>query len=118
MLKDGLPPKEPARDKATRKWRNHNVEKRLKQERAKIEAAPPNPKELEIGDVIENDKVVAEAATQFQTKFAQEIKSMLEGHTKRNILLYKLSLRYQKKRLLFEKLKRLEAKAAQQNQGG
>jgi hypothetical protein len=115
MLKDDGPPKEPARRKAERKWRNSAVERTLKEERVK--AVPIAPKELEAGDVIENDKVVAEAVTQFQTKFANEIRSMLERHTKRNILLYKLSLRYQKKRLLFEKLKRLEAKAAQQNQG-
>src|ERR1700722_11510687 len=112
MLKEDNLPKEPARRKAERKWRNRDIEKRLKEERAKV--TPIAPKELEIGDVIENDKVVGEAATQFQTKFAQEIRSMLEGHTKRNILLYKLSLRYQKKRLLYEKLKRLQAKAALQ----
>src|ERR1700722_18609192 len=119
MLKDDGPPKEPARRKATRKWRNRDIEKRLKEERSKTETAPPVPpvpNELEVGDVIENDKVVVEAVTQFQTKFAKEIRSMLEGHTKRNILLYKLSLRYQKRRLLYEKLKRLEARVAQRNQ--
>jgi hypothetical protein len=41
---------------------------------------------------------------------------MLGQHTQRNILLYKLSLRHQKKRLLYEKLKRLQAKAAQRDQ--
>jgi hypothetical protein len=115
MLKNDSPPKEPARRKAERKWRNNAVEKSLKEEKAK--ATPIASKELEVGGVIENDKGIAEAATQFQTKFVHEIRQMLEGHTKRNILLYKLSLRYQKKRLLFEKLKRLEAKVAQQNQG-
>jgi hypothetical protein len=114
MLKDDNPPKEPARRKAERKWRNNAVEKSLKEEKAK--ATPIAPNELEVGDVIENDRVVAEAATQFQTKFAKEIRSMLEGHTRRNILLYKLSIRYQIKRLKFEKLKRLEAKVAQRNQ--
>ena len=43
MLKDHGP-KEPARDKATRKWRNRDIEKRLKEERAKIELTPPKPK--------------------------------------------------------------------------
>jgi hypothetical protein len=116
MLRDDLPPREPARDKATRRWRNHDVEKRVKEEKAKAEATPPKPKELEVGDVIENDRVVAEAVTQFQTKFANEIRSMLEGHTKRNTLFYKLSIRNQIRRLKFEKLKRLEARAAQRNQ--
>ena len=114
MLKDDNQPKEPARRKAERKWRNNAVEKAIKEEKAKV--VPIVPKELEVGDVIENNEVVAEAATQFQTKFANEIRGMLEGHTKRNILLYKLLLRYQRRRLLFEKLKRLEAKVAQRNQ--
>jgi hypothetical protein len=52
----------------------------LKEE--KVKAVPIAPKEPEVGDVIGNDKVVAEAVTQFQTKFAKEM---------RNILLYKLS---------------------------
>jgi hypothetical protein len=114
MLENDNPPKEPARRKAERKWRNNAIEKSFKEEMVK--AVPITPNEPEIGDAIENDKIVAEAATQFQTKFAQEIRSMLEAHTKRNILLYKLSLRYQKERLLFEKLKRLEARVAQRNQ--
>ena len=114
MLKDDSPPKEPARRKAERKWRNNAVERTLKEQKAN--ATPIAPKELEVGDVIENDKLVAEAAIRFQTKFAQEIRSMLRRHTLRNILLYKLSIRHRKKRLLFEKLKRLEAKVAQQNQ--
>jgi hypothetical protein len=91
MLKNDNPPKEPARRKAERKWRNNAVERALKEE--KVKATPIAPKELEVGDVIENDRVIFEAVTQFQNKFANEIRGMLEGHTKRNILLYKLSLR-------------------------
>jgi len=112
------PPKEPARHKATRKWRDHALEKRIKEEKAK---PPPDSdlvaKELEVGDVIENDKIIQGCVVRAQTKFAREIKEMLEGRTKRNILLYKLSLRHQRRRLLIEKLKRLQAKAAQQKQG-
>lgn len=116
MLKDDLPPREPARDKATRKWRNKDIQRRQKEEKAIAELAPQEPKELEVGDVIKNEKVVAEAVTKFQTKFAQEIKAMLDHHTTRNILLYKLSIRHQLRRLKLEKLRRLEAKAAQQAQ--
>jgi hypothetical protein len=108
-------PREPARRKAERKWRNHDLEKRFKEEKAKV--VPSEPKELEVGDVIENDKLIRGTIVKAQTKFANEIRAMLETHTTRNILLYKLSLRHQRRRLLFEKLKRLQAKAAQQNQG-
>ena len=107
-------PKEPAREKATRKWRNHDLEKRLKEEKAK--PTPTEPRELEVGDVIENDRPKAGAIVKAQTRFANEIRAMLETHTTRNILLYKLSLRHQKRRLLFEKLKRLQARQAQRNQ--
>jgi hypothetical protein len=107
-------PKEPARDKATRKWRNHAVEKSFKEERSKL--VPIAPKELEVGDVIENEGSIRGEVIKAQTKFANEIKQMLEVHTRRNTLLYKLSIRHQIRRLKFEKLKRLEAKVAQQNQ--
>lgn len=116
MLKDDNPPKEPARNKAIRKWRNHSVEKSIKEERQKASAEPPEPKELEVGDVIENDKVMVGELVRAQTKFAKDIRDMLKHHTLRNTLLYKLSLRHQRKRLLYEKLKRLQAKAALRDQ--
>src|ERR1700722_13339420 len=118
MLKDDSLPNEPARSKATRKWRNRDIENRLKEEKAKVKLTPQPLKVLEVGDVVENDRVIAEAVTKFQTKFANEIRDMLKQHTLRNTLLYKLSLKHQIHRLKLEKLRRLEAKAAQQNQGG
>jgi hypothetical protein len=108
------PPKEPARRKAERRWRNHDIEKRIKEEKAK--PAPTAPKEVEVGDVINTAKPKAGVITKAQTKFAKEIKEMLEGHTRRNLLACKLSLRLRIHRLKAEKLKRLQAKAAQQTQ--
>ena len=49
MLKNDNPPKEPARRKAERKWRNNAVERALKEERAKV--VPISRKELEVGDI-------------------------------------------------------------------
>jgi hypothetical protein len=112
MLKD-QPPKEPARRKAERKWRNHSVERNFKEERRKANAAPREPKEIKFGDVIENDRVIAGEIVRVQTKFANEIRDMLKHHTLRNIYLYKLHLRNQKKRLLWEKYKRLLAREAE-----
>jgi len=114
MLKDDLPPKEPARDKATRRWRNHAVEKRFKEEKAK--PVPIAAKELEIGDVVENKQRLAGSVIRAQTKFAKELRKMLEGHTHRNLMEYKLALRARIHRLKREKLKRLEARVAQQTQ--
>lgn len=122
MLKDiDEKPKEPASVKAERKWSNNFKQmaaknaKREEAERVAKEAKNQPPK---IASVIENDHPRADNVTRAQTKFAQEIRQMLEGHTRRNLLLYKLSLKVQIRRLKLEKLRRLEAKAAQQNQGG
>jgi hypothetical protein len=70
MLKDvDDKPREPARSKAERRWRNHDVEKRLKEERAK--PTPKEPKELEVGDVISRPKPDRRGSViRSQTKFA------------------------------------------------
>jgi hypothetical protein len=115
MLKDDLPPREPVRRKAERKWRNHDVEKRFKEEKAKSVSIAP--KELEVGSVVENEVPIRGEVIKAQTRFAKDLMQMLEGHTKRNTLLYKLSIRNQLRRLKFEKLKRLKARAAQQDRG-
>jgi hypothetical protein len=114
MLKDDLPPREPTRNKAERRWRNHAVEKSFKEERSKPVTIAP--KELEVGDVIENKQRLAGSVIRAQTKFAKELRKMLEGHTQRNLLEYKLALQARIHRLKLEKLKRLKARVAQQNQ--
>jgi hypothetical protein len=50
MLKDNLPPREPARRKAERRWRNHDVEKRFKEEKAK--PVPIEPKDPTVGALL------------------------------------------------------------------
>jgi hypothetical protein len=126
MLKDvDDKPKEPARKKAERKWRNHDVERRFKEEKAK--PAPEKSKDLQIAKVINREKPDWRGSVvRAQTKFAKYIKELLEGHTKHNQerikFMYAISIRAQRKRLLFEKLRRLELReaqrVAQQNQGG
>ena len=111
MLKNDGPPKEPARRKAERRWRNHAVEKAFKEEKAK--PVPIAQKELEVGDIIENKQRLAGSVIRAQTRFAKEIRIMLEGYTHRNLLEYKLALRARIRRLKFEKLKRLELREAQ-----
>jgi hypothetical protein len=130
MLKDvDDKPKEPARKKAERRWRNHDVEKRFKEEKAK--PAPREPKEIEIAEVIKTEELKKGTLTRAQTKFAKYIKGLLDDHKARterkNFIVYALSIRAQRKRLLLEKLRRLELREAQrvaesqypqQNQGG
>jgi hypothetical protein len=111
-------PKEPARKRAERKWRNHDVEKRFKKERAK--PAIKEPKDLEIAETIKNEELEKGAITKFETKFARFIKRLLDDHKQRNaqkkLILYAISIRAQRKRLLLEKLRRLEARQAQRIQ--
>ena len=126
MLKDvDDKPREPARKKAERRWRNYDVEKRFKEEKAK--PAPKEPKELEIAETITNKKPDGRGSvTRAQTKFAKFIKELLDDHKHRaeqkNFIMYALSIRAQRKRYLMEKLRRLELREAerlaQQSQEG
>jgi hypothetical protein len=112
MLKDvDDKPVEPARNKAERRWRNHDVEKRLKEERAKPQPVSKEPSAPEIAEVISRDKPDGRRSViRAQTKFAKDIRAMMEGHSKRNELIYKVALHRQLYRLKREKLRRLEAR--------
>jgi hypothetical protein len=148
MIKDSDDkPIEPARKKAERRWRNHDVERRFREEAKKtndegqreadrINRGEPKwfdeqeyaehmaqlkrqkeSRKLErererIGTIIGTEKRTSGTVTRAQTKFAKEIRAMLEGHVKRNVLLCAISIRLQRKRLLQEKLRRLEAREA------
>jgi hypothetical protein len=103
------PRKEPAKRRAERRWGNHDVEKRFKEEKKEAENQPKKPKEPEPADVIEGEHDGRGSVVKAQTKFAKDIRAMLEGHTNRNAVLYILSLQAKKKRLLAEKLRRLRA---------
>jgi hypothetical protein len=106
-------PKEPARKKAERRWSNHEIEKRIKEEANK---PPPRPSisKIELGGTINNKKPDGRGSLiKAQTKFAKEIRMMMEDHSRRNLVLYFLSIRAQHIRLLKEKLRRLELREAE-----
>jgi hypothetical protein len=111
--------KEPARKRAQRRWENHDVEKRFKEERAKPTLnSDLKPKEIEIAETISRGKPDGRGSViRAQTKFAKYIREMLDDHKheneRRNQIIYALSIRAQRKRLLLEKLRRLEAREAQ-----
>jgi hypothetical protein len=112
MLKDvDDKPVEPARKKAERRWGNYDLEKRFKEEKAKPPPAPEKPNEPEIAEVIRRAKPDGRGSViRAQTKFGKDIRAMMEGHAKRNEILYAVSIRAQRYRLLKEKLRRLEAR--------
>ncbi len=113
MLKDK--PKEPAAKRAERRWKNHDVSTRFKAEKAATEAAPPKPRKPLL---IETERRKPDAVTRFENRFKKEIRAMLDGYKQRNAALYlaglQVSLRHQKRVLLLEKLRRLEAGVATQ----
>jgi hypothetical protein len=116
MLKDvDDKPVEPARKKAERRWGNYDVEKRFKEEKAKPPPEPEKPNEPEIAEVISREKPDGRGSVvRAQTKFAKYIRDMLDDHKlendRRNQIIYALSIRAQRYRLLKEKLRRLEAR--------
>jgi hypothetical protein len=125
MSKEIEHPKEPAREKAARRWRNHDLVKRYKEGRLPF-VAVVDPDDIDyenqkihvkespkIASVIETDKPKADNLTRLQNRFKKEIRDMLVDHTQRNLALYAASLQHQKRVLLLEKLRRLEAGIAQ-----
>ena len=108
MVKEHEPPKEPARKKAERRWTNHEVTKRF------LEARQRRPKlvedhEPEIGETITNDGRVGGPIKRVETKFAKEIRAMLQSHVDKNLAIYAAAIDHRRRILLKEKLKRLKA---------
>ena len=102
-----------AKERATRRWTNHQVEKAFKAARQEAANKPAEPKPIEPADIIEQDRIIKEATTKFESKFIKDIRTKLDEHKGRNVALYALSIRVRHKRLLMEKLRRLEAREAQ-----
>jgi hypothetical protein len=109
-------PKETAKAKAERMWRNHNIEMRLKEEIKTAKAEPKKPKELQIAQMVTNEKPDKRGSViRSQTKFAKYITEMMEGHTKRNKEKYLLLIAIRKRKLRIAKIKLLQVMEAQQS---
>lgn len=106
-----------ARERASRKWKNHQVEKNFKAAQKEASGAQQQVKQTQPSDVIEGQQDRRGAVTRANTKFAQDIRLMMEGHSRRTIALYALSLEAKKRRLLTEKLRRLRLIQSEAHQG-
>ena len=120
MLKHIDDVRKSAKERAKRRWQNYQVEKSFKEAKAKAaDGAPLQLKEAPSpADVISNSKPDGRGSViKAQTKFALYIRELLAGHTKQDQerikLMYVLSIRAQRYRLLKEKLRRLEAREAE-----
>jgi hypothetical protein len=112
MIKNIDKPKESATRRAERKWKNHDVATRFKAEKTALKAAPAVTKKPLI---IESEKPKPSRLTRFESKFKKEIQVMFDERKSSNLELYAISIKARKRRLLLEKLRRLEA--AQQDEG-
>jgi hypothetical protein len=127
MVRDLNRPMEPARKRAERKWCNNALSTRFKKMKATGEGSeeflirdgkkyfanevPKPPKEeLRPADVLENPRPKVD---RFERKFVKDIKEMMEGHKQQNMAFYAAAIRHQKRRIMIEMIKRLEARIAQ-----
>ena len=84
-----------------------------------IEARQRRPKlvadeEPEIAETTTNDGRVDGPIKRVETKFARDIRAMMQSHVDKNLAFYVASLEYRRYRLLKEKLRRLKAQEATQ----
>jgi hypothetical protein len=110
MLKDISEIREAARIRAERRWNNHAVEKAFRATQKEKLGAPKEPEDPKIGEMIKNEELRKGAIYRAQTKFAKEIRTMLENHTQRNLEQYRRTLLAKIYRLKREKLRHLQAK--------
>ena len=101
-------PKETAAKRAERRWRNHDVATKFKAAKAEAKAAPPKEPLL-----IETEKPKNDILTRSQERFKKEIKKMLDEHKGRNVAIYAALIAHEKRKLLKEKIRRLEASIAE-----
>ena len=112
--------------RAARRWRNKELSERFKKAKETGEGAedfltidgkkphinaqvPKPPKDPEIAEAIVNVGRRDGRVTRFESRFKKEIRTMLEGHARRNVEFYYAALQHRRYRLLKEKLRRLQA---------
>lgn len=97
-----------ASERAKRRWDNYAVEKSFKAAKMEgAEKAAKEPKPIEPSDTVINEGRRSGALLRVQTKFAKDIKEMMEGHGEKALALYRHSLEHKRRMLLKEKLRRL-----------
>ena len=117
MLKEHEPPKEKARYRAERKWKNAEARRQIKKAQQKPKLVDPNA-EPEIAEIITNEGRVDGPVKRFESKLKRDIRAMLEGYSKRNLEQYAAWLQHRKYILLKEKLRRLKAQQAKEVSNG
>jgi biotin synthase-related radical SAM superfamily protein len=129
MLKDGKG--ETPEQRAARKWRNKELSERFKKAKETGEGeeqflsfngkkphinaqVPKPPRDPEIAEALVNVGRKSGTITRFENRFKKEIRTMMEGHVRRNVEFYYAALQHRRYKLLKEKLRRLKAAQEQQ----
>jgi hypothetical protein len=89
------------------------VRKRIAEEKRTPPAKDDN-KTPEVAGVISNDGRRDRSVTRMERKFLKDIRAMMEGHAAKNLAAYAASIQHRRRKLLAEKLRRLQL--AQQGQ--
>jgi hypothetical protein len=101
-------PKEPTAKRAERRWRNHDVATKFKAAKAEAKAAPAKEPLL-----IETGKPKNNVLTRNQERFKKEIRKLLDEHKEKNVKIYAALIAHEKRKLLIEKIRRIEARIAE-----
>jgi hypothetical protein len=100
-----------AKVRAEGRWHNLAVEKAFKAaQQEQLGGAPKEPEDPKIAEVIKNEQLKNGAIYRAETRFAKDIREMLEGHTHRNLVEYMRALQAKIHRLKLEKCRRLKAR--------
>lgn len=114
MLNEHEPPKEPAKLRAARKWKNAELRRRVKEAQQTPKHVDPN-REPDTAEVIINDGRRDGPIHRVERKFVKDVREMMEGHANLNLQIYAAMIERRRIKLLKEKLRRL--KLAQQSNG-
>jgi hypothetical protein len=109
MLEELDGPKEPAEKRATRKWKNNELrQKIIASKAAPVVVDPKAPPE--VGSVLVNKAKRRPGG--FERKFIKELREMLDERKREHLEMIRASLAHQRRRLMLEKLRRLELNVA------
>jgi hypothetical protein len=104
-------PKEPPEKVAERKWKNNELRQKI------IAGKVPTPVVVDPKAPPEIATVIVNKAKRrpggFERKFLKEVRAILDERKQENVDLIRASLRHQRRRLMLEKLRRLELRAAE-----
>jgi hypothetical protein len=124
-MKDLEKPTESSEQIAERKWRNNALSKKLKEGKVPIPVMV-DPQDIDyVNKKVKVDKnpppdvatVLVNKAKRrpggFERKFLKEVRAILDERKQENLRLIRASIRHQKRRLMLEKIRRLELSIAE-----